>query len=431
MNMKQVALAKLKDRSTLKESYTSIRHTTEDLVQPLEIEDYIVQSAKHISPPKWHLAHTTWFFEAFVLQPYKEYTVFNRDFEFILNSYYEDLGQFLERDFRGAVSRPNVKVILDYRKYVDDQVLSLIDSISAEKWIEVSDLIELGLHHEQQHHEGLLADIKFNFWMNPFHPAYVPAVEQSLDNSVESAKTEWIKFPGGLVEIGYEGNGFSFDNETPRHKTWLAPYQLSAQLVTNADMLQFIEQGGYQTHEYWLSDGWDIVQEKNWQAPLYWQKKEGIWHEFTLSGLKPVHEAEPVCHASFYEAYAFAKWAGKRLPTEAEWEHAVTSLNIPVEGNFMEKGFYHPVPRQDHTFDLMQVYGDVWEWTMSAYTPYPGSKPLDGAASEYNHKFMFNKMVLKGGSCATPSSHLRPTYRNYFPLDCRKQCSGIRLADDV
>lgn len=422
----------LQRKKLLKERYEQVRMETERLVEPLEIEDFMVQSAIHISPPKWHLAHTTWFFEAFVLKPYQQYQVFDDNYEFILNSYYESLGDFLERDFRGVISRPSVQMIYDYRHYVDEQIMTLINNLrDTHKWAEVADLIELGLQHEQQHHEGLLADIKYNFWMNPFQPAYCAQVELPVELQERmSSKTEWIDFQEGLVHIGYNGEGFSFDNETPRHKYWLEAYRLSAQLVTQGDMLDFIEDGGYQHHEFWLSDGWDLIQEEKWKAPLYWKKVDNKWHVFTLSGLKQLNPVEPVSHVSFYEALAYAKWAKKRLPTEQEWENAIISRQLSVEGHFLEVGQYHPRPANIDNNGLAQMFGNVWEWTMSPYTPYPGSQPLQGAGSEYNHKFMFNKMVLKGGSCLTPQSHMRPTYRNYYPLDSRKPCAGFRLAED-
>jgi ergothioneine biosynthesis protein EgtB len=418
--------------------YKKIRHFTEELCEPLKIEDYAVQAGLEVSPPKWHLAHTTWFFETLVLKPYVEnYQVFHPDYDYLLNSYYEKLGTFLRRDLRGILSRPEIHEIYEYRNYLDQHMIELMETLDLHKDNEqckkIFSLIELGLNHEQQHHEGLLADIKYNFWMNPLRPAY-KRMEKPADfkrTSYSSSSPAWLEFSGGLVQIGQDGTGFSFDNETPQHKIWLEDYSLCTRPVTNGEFLQFMADGGYRKSEFWLSDGWKVIQQEEWEAPLYWEKIDGKWSVFTLSGMKEIEEDAPICHVSYYEAAAYANWAGKRLPTEGEWENAVINSEIDIKGNFIESGLYHPSPSIVMNNGLAQMYGDVWEWTASSYTPYPRSKPLPDIAGEYNHKFMCNQVVLRGGSCTTPISHIRPTYRNYFHPDKRKQFSGFRLAEDI
>lgn len=413
---------------TLKDEYLRIRKYSEQLVEPLEIEDFIVQADAHVSPSKWHLAHTTWFFETFILKNYlSNYTVFHKDFNYLFNSYYETVGKFHPQKARGLITRPTVSETFSYRKYVDDHVLSLIENENQIDIEQVKQLIEMGLNHEQQHQELLLTDLKYNFSFNPTYPVYL--ANDTVDSS-SPQDLSFVEIEGGLVETGNDGEGFSFDNEGPRHKTWLDPYRLANRPVTNGEYLQFIENGGYTQPEYWLSDGWNDVKTYNWEAPQYWEKRDGKWFVFTLSGLLPVDEHAPVSHISFYEADAYARWAGKRLPTEEEWEHAFQ--HTPIKGNFAEQGYFHPISEDnEETHSFSKGFGDVWEWTQSSYSPYPRSKPLEGALGEYNAKFMANQMVLKGGSCATPASHIRLTYRNFFYPQMRWQFSGLRLAEDV
>lgn len=420
---------------SLIERYRSIRGLTEELCQPLKTEDYGVQTMMEVSPPKWHLAHTTWFFETMILRPYRTgYVVFHPDYGYLFNSYYEKMGTFLQRDLRGVISRPVVEEIYDYRKYVDQHMTKLMETLNEttgeRQCPEITSIIELGLQHEQQHQELLLADIKYNFWVNPLKPVYREA-DQNEHGSHNNDDIACVEFSGGLVEIGYDGSGFAYDNETPRHKIWLEDYALSSQPITNGQFIQFIEAGGYRRPEFWLFDGWKTLQEKGWEMPLYWEKSKGKWHVFTLSGMKELNENEPVCHVSFYEAAAYASWAGKRLPTEGEWENAAEKSKIEIKGNFMESGLYQPVSLRKTDDLLAKMYGDVWEWTASPYIPYPRSKPLKGAAEEYNHKFMCNQMVLKGGCCLTPVSHIRPTYRNFYRPDQRQPMMGFRLAEDI
>lgn len=408
---------------SLSERYQHTRQLSEHICQPLQIEDYVIQSMADVSPPKWHLAHTTWFFETFLLVPYlANYQVFHPQYGYLFNSYYETVGQRHPRPQRGLLSRPSVEEVYQYRAYVDAAMRSLL-SQSAD-CPEVVALVELGLHHEQQHQELLLTDIKHILALNPLRPAY--RVDLQQPELASAAKEQWLDYPGGLYAIGYDGHDFAFDNENPRHQVYLEDYWLAARLVTNAEYLEFVQAGGYTKPEYWLSEGWATAQTQQWQAPLYWEQIERSWWVMTLGGMRPLQESEPVCHVSFYEADAYARWAGKRLPTEAEWEVAADS--VPLKGNLLESELLHPAPATGITRPD-QLLGDVWEWTQSAYLPYPGFKPATGAVGEYNGKFMCNQMVLRGGSCVTPSNHIRATYRNFFPASTRWQFSGIRLAD--
>jgi ergothioneine biosynthesis protein EgtB len=373
-----------------------------------------------VSPPKWHLAHTTWFFETFLLVPYlKEYQVFHPKFGYLFNSYYETVGERHPRPQRGLLSRPTVEEVYQYRAYVDGAMQLLLQEQGDNSQIE--SLLILGLHHEQQHQELLLTDIKHILATNPLYPAY-QAVRPTLPPT--PSQEQWLDYPGGLSAIGYEGEGFAFDNELPRHQVYLQDYCLGARLVTNGEYLEFIEAGGYNQPKYWLSEGWMTVQNQQWQAPLYWEKIDGTWWVMTLSGMRLLNEDEPVCHVSFYEADAYTRFRGKRLPTEAEWE--VAAVQVPQRGNFLETGLLHPAPATAMARPA-QLFGDVWEWTQSAYLPYPGYQPADGAIGEYNGKFMCNQMVLRGGSCVTSQTHIRPTYRNFFPPSARWQFTGIRL----
>jgi ergothioneine biosynthesis protein EgtB len=378
-----------------------------------------------VSPPKWHLAHTTWFFETFLLIPYlKDYQVFHPQFGYLFNSYYEAVGERYARPHRGLISRPTVEEVYQYRDYVDRAMVELIQDISDNSQLE--SLFILGLHHEQQHQELLLTDLKYNFSINPLRPAYMQKLFTQDDLDDRPKENQWLRYSGGLSEIGFKGKEFAFDNESPRHKIYLQDYCLAPQLVTNGEYLEFIQAGGYYQPEYWLSEGWTMVQTETWQAPLYWEKIDGEWWVMTLAGMQPLNENEPVCHISFYEADAYARFRGKRLPTEAEWEIAASQLAIA--GNFLETGNLHPTIASGVT-KPDQIFGDVWEWTQSAYLPYPGFQTAEGAVGEYNGKFMCNQMVLRGGSCVTPASHIRPTYRNFFPASARWQFSGLRLAE--
>ncbi|MGM7701421.1 ergothioneine biosynthesis protein EgtB [Pseudalkalibacillus sp. Hm43] len=413
----------------LLQQYKQIRGFSKQIVSPLEIEDFVIQAIPDVSPPKWHLAHTTWFFETFILVPYLEsFTRFNDTYDYLFNSYYETHGKPYPRHARGLLARPSVNEIFQYRDYVDEQMTRLLEGCDTDTCDRIQPLLEIGLQHEQQHQELLVTDIKYNFSINPLKPVY----QQPIPNSKTVAPTlEWVSFEEGIVATGHcEDEGFSFDNERPIHKSWLDSFALANRPVTNGEYISFMEEGGYEKPEYWLSEGWSIVKEEQWEAPLYWEKKDGEWYLFTLSGMQKVDEDEPVTHISFYEADAFARWAGYRLPTETEWEHAMKNQN--VEGNFADQGYYHPTAEyNDQSNRMMKTFGDVWEWTSSPYVPYPRSKPLEGTLGEYNAKFMCNQMVLRGGSCATHSTHMRLTYRNFFHPDKRWQFSGLRLAKDL
>lgn len=416
--------------------FAEIRKMTEHIVEPLETEDFVVQSMPDVSPAKWHLAHTTWFFERFVLVDHDaSYQVFHPQYDYLFNSYYETIGQPFPRSSRGLLARPGIQEVFAYRKYVEEHLLHLIKHADEKKLQIIEPIIEIGLNHEQQHQELILTDIKYNFSINPLRPVYKeqPAGKQPSNATTDSNdKLNWQGFAGGLVEIGHSGHGFAFDNEGPRHKVWLDPFRMASRPVTNGEFIQFIEDGGYHEVQYWLSDGWTVVQQEGWQAPLYWEKREGEWHHYTLAGMKKVDPQEPVTHVSYYEAAAYASWAGQRLPTEAEWEHAFADTDGEANENFLESGYYHPAAKgaTHPTTGLSQGFGNVWEWTMSPYAPYPGNKPLEGALGEYNAKFMANQMVLRGGSCVTPKSHIRRTYRNFFQPEKRWQFSGFRLAGD-
>ncbi|SDJ06931.1 ergothioneine biosynthesis protein EgtB [Alteribacillus bidgolensis] len=413
---------------TLKDEYYLIRKYTEQLAEPLEIEDFVVQADTHVSPVKWHLAHTTWFFETFILKKFlSNYLVFHQNYNYLFNSYYESVGSFYPQKARGLISRPTVSETFSYRKHVDEHILSLLENRNYIENEQLRQLIEIGLNHEQQHQELLLTDLKYNFSFNPLHPVYIA---NDTFGTSHSTDLSFIEIKGGLIEIGNDAKGFSFDNEGPRHKKWLNTYRLANRPVTNGEYIQFMEDEGYTKPEYWLSDGWNAVQGYQWECPQYWEKHDGQWYAFTLSGLVPIDEHAPVSHISFYEADAYARWAGKRLPTEEEWEHALR--HTPIEGNFAERGYFQPIAENiGPHYPFSKGFGDVWEWTRSSYSPYPRNKPLKGALGEYNAKFMANQIVLRGGSCATPHSHIRLTYRNFFYPQMRWQFSGLRLADDV
>ena len=400
-------------------SFNKIRSQTRLLAERLSAEDQCVQSMPNASPTKWHLAHTTWFFETFILKNNsKEYREYNADFNFLFNSYYEQIGERHARDSRGVLTRPSVKEVVNYRDYVDSEMKKYLERGLKEDELE---LVTLGLHHEQQHQELILTDVKHLLSCNPTNPAYF---NSACRGNTAFFDLDWIQLDGGLIDLGSDGDEFIFDCEGPSHKHWLEPYHLASRPITNGEYIEFINDGGYKRPELWLSDGWAAVKKLNWQSPLYWENIDGTWSSFTLSGLGPIKYEAPVCHVSHFEADAYARWAGCRLPTEAEWENAAKAIKI--EGNFVESEAYDPLPTS--ATGLSQLYGDVWEWTTSPYVPYPGFKTAEGAVGEYNGKFMSGQMVLRGGSCVTPQNHIRCTYRNFFYPQDRWQFSGFRLA---
>jgi len=418
-------------REFLSRSFKAVRDFSHTLAEPLEIEDYVIQSMPDVSPTKWHLAHTSWFFETFVLsKAVKGYKSLSPQYAYLFNSYYIQAGERHLRPKRGLISRPTVEETYNYRNYVDEHMIRFMDDADESEWKEFSPVIEIGIHHEQQHQELIVTDIKHVFSENPLRPVYMTNSDKNGKPAKGAPPVKWIDFEGGVHLIGHEGKGFGYDNEYPRHKVYLEPFRLQSRLVTNGEYLGFIEDGGYETPELWLSEGWAAVESRNWKAPLYWERKNGKWACFTLSGMRSVNTEDPVCHVSYFEADAYARWAGARLPTESEWEAAASGQ--PVEGNFAEKLSFHPGAHASvkDKHPLHQIYGDVWEWTQSPYTSYPGFKTLPGALGEYNGKFMCNQFVLRGGSCATSKSHIRKTYRNFFPPDARWQFMGIRLAKD-
>ncbi len=407
------------------------------LVQPLTPEDMMVQSSAETSPAKWHVAHTSWFFESFILREFLPgYRVFNPDFAWLFNSYYQSFAAFPEKRLRASFSRPGIDEIVQFREHVDAGIGRLLESGAPNEALK---RIELGANHEEQHQELLLTDILHAFFTNPLRPVYRDGFEALSSEGAVHEPLRLMEFPGGLRDAGYSGDGFSFDNEQPRHKVWLRPYSLAARLVTCGEFLEFIADGGYKRPELWLSAGWDTVQSNGWSAPLYWIERDGAWSRFTLRGELPVTRTEmsPVSHVSFFEADAYARWAGYRLATEFEWEGAVDGQ--PAVGNLLDAGRLTTAPAstvssnegatQSQSFaGGTQFYGDCWEWTASAYLGYPGFKPLPGSLGEYNGKFMSGQMVLRGGSCVTPAAHIRASYRNFFAPETRWQFSGIRLA---
>jgi ergothioneine biosynthesis protein EgtB len=418
------------DRQALAARYQQVRQATETLCAPLAAEDYVIQSMPDCSPTKWHLAHVSWFFETFLLRPSSaDYTPLDARYAYLFNSYYNAAGDKYPRPRRGLISRPTVADVYQYRKYVDQHVLDLVECADDAALPEVGRIVTLGMHHEQQHQELIVTDLKHMLSHNPLYPVYV----NSLSNGLAGGSTEmsWQEFPEGVYWIGHEGDDFAYDNEEKRHREFLESYRIASRLVNNADYLRFMQDGGYDRPEFWLSMGWATVQQEHWRSPLYWEERDGEWWQYTLAGAKPVDPAEPVTHVSYFEADAYAHWAGARLPTESEWE--VAAMTVPIEGNFVESGRFHPRPLHavSGAPPLAQMFGDVWEWTQSAYSPYPGFRIAPGALGEYNGKFMCNQYVLRGGSCATPLSHIRPTYRNFFPPDARWQFSGVRLAQNA
>jgi len=412
--------------SSLVSRFQRTRDFSRQLCEPLEIEDFVAQSMPDASPIRWHLAHTTWFFETFILKPLVPgYEPLEPAYEYLFNSYYNTVGEQFPRPKRGLVTRPTVAEVFAYRRHVDQHIAGLFEEVDADKWGEVIGLIELGLNHEQQHQELMVTDLLHLFWQNPMLPRYLP---DSLGPAKESSSLSWTTFFGGILEIGTTAEGFSYDNEGPRHEALLQPFQIADRLVTNEEYQAFIDDGGYRRAEFWLSQGWAWVQQNQVGQPLYWQTDSEGKTEFTAHGAAPLEDSRPVTHISFFEADAYARWADARLPLEAEWE--VVASELPIVGNFAENMTLHP-ESPTSCDGLTQFFGDCWEWTASPYRPYPGYQPPVGAIGEYNGKFMCNQFVLRGGSCATSQSHIRSTYRNFFPPEAQWQFSGIRLAKDA
>jgi ergothioneine biosynthesis protein EgtB len=403
------------------------RRLSSELAAPLTPEDMTVQPMEDASPTKWHLAHVTWFFETFVLAKFLSgYRIFDDSFNYCFNSYYESIGPRHPRPRRGVLTRPSSERVMAYRAHVDDG-LSRLCARGLEPGSEIARLIEIGINHEQQHQELLLTDILALFAANPLRPAYrapKPHVAHTEPDTMG-----WMDFAGGIGQVGHVGRGFAWDNEAPRHDVLTHPFRLADRLVTNAEWLDFMADGGYRTPALWLADGWTTVNCEGWLAPLYWEERDGQWLMMSLDGLERVDRAAPVCHISYYEADAFARWAGKRLPTEFEWE--IAAANLPVAGNSLASRAFRPLPAPATDGTLRQMFGDVWEWTQSAYLPYPGYRPPAGALGEYNGKFMVSQQVLRGGSCATPDGHTRATYRNFFYPQQRWQFMGLRLASEI
>jgi ergothioneine biosynthesis protein EgtB len=406
---------------TLRDRFMHVRARTRALAEHLDPEDCVLQSMPDASPTKWHLAHTTWFFETFVLEAnVPQHRAYDDAFRVLFNSYYNSVGEQYPRHQRGLISRPDLAAVMAYRRNVDAALLHAWDDLAPA----VHAVIEVGLQHEQQHQELILTDILHALSFNPSHPTVRggPVDAQEADHHAH-----WIRYSPGLARVGHDGTSFSFDNERPAHDVYLYPFELMSRPVTVREYLAFVEDGGYRRPELWLSSGWDQVQHEDWHAPLYWRNDSGAWTTLTLRGRRPLEFDAPVCHVSYFEADAYARWAGARLPTEHEWEHAAAGL--PVSGNFADTGPWLPQPARGA--GLVQMFGDVWEWTGSAYLPYPGFRIADGALGEYNGKFMSDQWVLRGGSLATPTGHMRASYRNFFPAAARWQFSGLRLARDV
>jgi ergothioneine biosynthesis protein EgtB len=427
LNVTSIRRAPSSEDDALTVRYATVRQASIALIAGLSAEDCALQSMPDASPLKWHLAHTTWFFETFVLGRYaREHESFHPSYRYLYNSYYNAIGEQFPRAQRGLLSRPALDDIVRYREYVDGCMQRLLakQAQSQSLSMEALGILELGLNHEQQHQELMLTDFKHLLSLNPLAPAYR---EGAPNPGAAAAALDWSAFDGGVVEIGHDGAGFAFDNEAPRHKHYLAAFELANRPVTNGEYAAFIDDGGYQRPELWLSEGWAAMAAQGWQAPAYWRALDGAPLEFTLKGLLPRDAARPVTHVSHFEADAYARWAHARLPTEFEWEFA--AQGAPVLGNFVESGELHP--RASPASRRAALYGDVWEWTQSSYASYPGYRPAPGAVGEYNGKFMSNQYVLRGGSCATPQSHMRASYRNFFPSGARWQFSGIRLARDL
>lgn len=411
---------------SLELQYLTVRSQSETLAAPLSPEDQTIQSMPDVSPTKWHLAHTSWFFETFLLRRFvRGYRPFRDEYEVLFNSYYNSVGVQFPRDRRGHLSRPGKEEVLAYRHHVDAAMGRLFETLPAE----AEEMVVLGLHHEEQHQELLLTDIKHVLFQNPLAPVYVPrdAPPASSETDRNAARLTFVGLEGGAVQIGFSGNGFCFDNERPQHRVLLADFELASRPLNNGDVLSFIAAGGYDDPHLWLSDGWAHIKTLQLDAPLYWSRGEDGWSHFTLHGSEPVNPHETACHLSYFEADAMARFFGARLPTEFEWEHAAKGTH-PISSQFRHESLSPGIPAPRPTGTFAQVLGGVWEWTQSAYAAYPGYQPLRGAVGEYNGKFMHNQFVLRGGSCITPSGHARVTYRNFFPSSARWQMSGVRLA---
>jgi len=427
----------------LRRRFHQIRSFTNSLCAGLEPEDYVVQSMPDVSPTKWHLAHTTWFFETFILKKFVTgYRAEIPEYAYLFNSYYNAAGDMHRRDLRGLISRPTVREAQRYRASIDSHIDDLLSNADGELLDQIEPILVLGIHHEQQHQELLITDIKHVFAQNPLYPVFRAGGARSPSApklpTADVPPIGFIEFEQIVTEIGHNGRGFAYDNEVPRHHVLVPAFALASRPVMNGEYIAFIENNGYQRPEFWLSLGWMTVNEQRWNAPLYWMKRDDTWWYFTLSGFRPVDESEPITHISYFEADAYANWAGSRLPTEFEWERA--AMDCPIEGNFVETEFFHPAyaavepavsaEKREQDRRLQQMFGDVWEWTRSAYSPYPGYRVAPGALGEYNGKFMCNQYVLRGGSCASSRTHIRPTYRNFFQPEKRWQFTGIRLARD-
>jgi ergothioneine biosynthesis protein EgtB len=429
------------DIAKLLARFHHVRAKTEALAAPIPAEEAGLQSMPDASPVKWHLAHASWFFETFLLAPFEiNFTPFHADYKVLFNSYYNGVGNKHPRAERGLIGRPNLADVLAYRANITARITQLLQATLGENKT-VIDLMWLGCNHEEQHQELILTDVKHLLSKNPAKPAYQPRWPLT---TVKARRSSWIRADGGLVEIGHDArtNNFAFDNESPRHKVWLEPFEIASQPVTHGEFLAFVEAGGYAQSEWWLSLGWDWVTTNRITAPMYWEKQQHGWRTFTLHGMMPIEPNTPICHVNYFEADAYARWvaandpqhfAGARLPREAEWEFIAAQFSTTREGNFLESDALHPLALRDdkNHGEPQQMFGDVWEWTQSSYAPYPGFSPAPGAVGEYNGKFMCNQYVLRGGSCATPYAHIRASYRNFFPADARWQFSGLRLARDT
>jgi ergothioneine biosynthesis protein EgtB len=425
IEQKHVIRSPQHESRALQNRFTSVRDVTEKLVAPLNAEDCNLQSMPDASPIKWHLAHTSWFFETFILERFAPaFKPFHPAFRVLFNSYYNGIGDKHPRHERGLISRPDLAMVIEYRHNITRRIANAIETL-ADSDKTFTELMWLGCNHEEQHQELILTDLKHLLAKNPLKPAYQTRWPLT---GVEAKKPRWHQYEGGVIEIGNTNNEFCFDNETPRHRVFLEPFELASHPVTHGDFAAFIADGGYRRPELWLSLGWDWVNANKITAPLYWEKHNDQWTTFTLHGMVNIDANTPICHVNFFEADAYARWQGARLPTEAEWEHAASK--ITVNGNFLDSHALHPLAMRETTSSdhPQQLFGDVWEWTSSAYLGYPGYQAEAGAVGEYNGKFMCNQFVLRGGSCATPKQHIRATYRNFFPPDARWQFSGLRLA---
>ncbi len=413
-------------RESLIEDYRRVRSRTEGLARPITAEDAQVQSMDDVSPAKWHLAHVSWFFETFILRRDESYRSSREEFKVLFNSYYNTVGEKHPRSQRGFLTRPSLVEVMDYRHSVDDAIELYLRSVPEQTLATLAPILRVGLHHEQQHQELMMTDILHVYWSNPLKPAYS---ESPSPPASTVPALDWHRYEGGVCRIGYEGDGFGFDNEYPRHRQFVHPFELASRTVTAGEYMEFIADGGYQRPTLWLADGWAQLQQDGWEAPMYWERRQATWWRMGLHGEQPVEPSAPVVHVSYYEAEAFARWAGARLPTEFEWE--VAASNVAVEGNLQESETWAPSPAAASSDGPVQLFGDVWEWTASAYLPYPGYRVNEGALGEYNGKFMCNQMVLRGGSFVTPQEHIRESYRNFFYPQSRWQFMGLRLARDV